>query len=138
MRNSFNQISSLKEGEVWEHNTERIKDCIERFYTNLYSEPFKHCPTLEGVEFDKISEEDQMWLERMRWFMLLIAWRMIRCPNGFPPTFIKIYWDVVGKDVKVALQAFYVNDQWYKSLSATFITLILKKKEYGDKRFLPH
>lgn len=49
-------------------------------------------------------------------------------PDGFPLKILKICWDVVGKDVTVALQAFCSKDQWCKSLSATFITLIPKRK----------
>lgn len=49
-------------------------------------------------------------------------------PDGFPPLFFKVCWDVVGKDVLVVFQAFHDKDQWCKSLSATFITLIPKTK----------
>lgn len=35
---------------------------------------------------------------------------------------------MVGKEIMAALKVFYSNDQWCKSLSATFITLIPKKR----------
>jgi len=46
--------------------------------------------------------------------------------DGFPHLFLKVCWDVVGKDLLAAFQTFHDRDQWCKSLSAT-IMLILKK-----------
>lgn len=42
--------------------------------------------------------------------------------------FLKVCWDVVGKEVMTVFEAFHRRDQWCKYLSATFITLIPKKK----------
>lgn len=49
-------------------------------------------------------------------------------PDRFPPLFFKLCWDVVGNEILAVFKVFHTQDQWCKSLSATFITLIPKKK----------
>lgn len=45
---------------------------------------------------------------------------------------------MVGKEVMAALTAFHSSDQWYKSLSATFITPIPKKKGASEIKDFHH
>lgn len=49
-------------------------------------------------------------------------------PDGFLSLFLKECNDVVEKEVMVTFEAFHGQDQWCKSLSETFISLIPKKK----------
>ena len=43
---------------------EVIAECISRFYRQLYYENVAYRPVLDDVEFSRISEEDDIWLER--------------------------------------------------------------------------
>lgn len=43
---------------------------------------------------------------------------------------------MVGRDAMVALEAFQSKDQWFKSLSVTFITLIPKNEGATEKKGL--
>lgn len=52
-------------------------------------------------------------------------------PDGFPAKFFKTYWDV-GKEVMEVFEAFYSKNQWCRSLSANFITLIVKRKDVSE------
>jgi len=59
-------------------------------------------------------------------------------PNGFPSKFLSICWEVVGKKVMEVFNEFYSKDQWCRSLSATFISLIPKNKGAAElKDFRP-
>lgn len=59
-------------------------------------------------------------------------------PDGFPTKFLKTCWDFVEKEVMEVFEAFYSKNQWSKSLSTTFITLIPKKKDASEvKDFRP-
>lgn len=49
-------------------------------------------------------------------------------PDGFPTKFYVEFYDVIGEDVMAALEEFHNNTTWCRSLSASFITLIPKKK----------
>lgn len=53
-------------------------------------------------------------------------------PNGFPTKFLKICWDVVGMEVMEVFETFCSKHQWSRSSSATFITLIPKKKDVSE------
>lgn len=58
--------------------------------------------------------------------------------DGFPTKFLKVCWEVVGKDVMAVLVDFHAKNIWCRSLSATFITLIPKKKGAAElKEFRP-
>ena len=39
-------------------------ECISRFYRQLYSENEIHRPILDDVKFERIFEENVMWLDR--------------------------------------------------------------------------
>lgn len=55
-------------------------------------------------------------------------------PDGFSTRYLKTCWDVVGKEILEVFEAFHKQDQWCRSLSVTFITLILKKKEASEAK----
>lgn len=101
---------------------------------NRYTDLMPLRPMLVGAEFDVISNEHQGWVERP--FLedeVLFALNSMEDdkaprPDGFPTKFLKICWDVMGKEVMVAFEAFHSCDQWCRSLSATFISFIPKKK----------
>lgn len=48
--------------------------------------------------------------------------------DGFPTKFLNICWDVVGKEVIEVFEAFYSKNQSSRSLSATFITMIPRRR----------
>lgn len=100
----------------------------------LYRDPIPSRLVLEGVAFDGISMEQSVWLERPfseeEVKLALNSMEEDKAPglDGFFIMFLKVCWDVVGKEAMTIFDSFHSNDQWCKSLSATFITLIPKKK----------
>lgn len=89
---------------------------------------------LEGVDFERIDEEQRCNLERP--FVedevkaTLSSLEDDKAPglDGFPLKFLKVCWDVVEREVMTVFEALHVRDQWCKFLSAIFITLISKKE----------
>jgi hypothetical protein len=51
------------EGAVFEVESE-VKEKVVQFYKSLYQEQETWRPTVDGLDFDMISEEDQAFLER--------------------------------------------------------------------------
>lgn len=90
-------------------------------------------PTLQGVEFEHISDDMSRWLERPfleeEVIFTLNSMEEYKAPDsdGFPTKIFKIFWEVVAKDIMTVFADFHSKDSWCRSLSATFITLILKK-----------
>lgn len=89
---------------------EKIKDSIEEYFMRLYTDPLPDRPKLVGIEFDRISEDQQRWLERP--FLeeeVKLALNSMKDdkgpgPDGFPTKFLQVCWDVVGGKAMVALE----------------------------------
>lgn len=141
MRNSINLIHRLKVGGDWIIDQAKIRDCIEEYYRQLYMEPFPKRPEIEGVDFDFISEDQRRWLERpfskeeVKLALNSMKDDKAPGPNGFLIKFLKVCWDVVDNEAMATLEAFHTKDQWCKSLSATFITLIPKKEGAAEIKY---
>lgn len=133
-RRSTNLINRLRVRGEWVSDQEKIRDKIESYNVNLYSDLMPYCPYLKGVEFDRIDEVQRGWLERpfseeeIKGTLNSVEDEKAPGPDRFPTLLFKWCWDVMGKDMLVVFQAFHAHDQWCRSLSATFITLIPKKK----------
>lgn len=86
------------------------------------------------IIFYRIGDVQCRWLERP--FSKEEIWLALKSmeedkapgPDGFPTKFLLACWEVVGKDVLQVFSEFHSEDAWCRSLSATFITLIPKKK----------
>lgn len=89
---------------------------------------------LNGVVFYALSEENQRWFKRpfleeeVKTALNSLEDDKAPGPDEFPIKFLKVCWDVLGKDVMATFATFHSHNQWCQSLSATFISLIPKKK----------
>jgi hypothetical protein len=67
MANSYRRNNYMErvevEGVVFEIESE-VKEKVVKFYESLYQEQETWRPTVDGLDFDMISEEDQALLER--------------------------------------------------------------------------
>ena len=57
-------------------------------------------------------------------------------PNGFPLTFWSFSWDFVKEEVMGFFRDFFLNDQFVKSLNATFLVLVPKGRTVEDLKDL--
>lgn len=116
------------------YDQEEITDAAERYYTKLYTNHFPVQPILEGAVFNRISVDQCRWRERpfTREEVLMALKDMEEDkalgPDGFLTKFLTVCWEVVENDVLDVFLEFHSKDHWCKSLSATFISLIPKKK----------
>ena len=60
----YNSISTLLINGELSTDQDVIADNIIQFYTNLYTEESGWRPTLDGIEFSRITAEETHWLER--------------------------------------------------------------------------
>lgn len=58
-------MNNLKIDNEWVYDQEWIRDVVERFYTNLYTDHFPKQSVLDGVDFDRIGDVQCQWLERL-------------------------------------------------------------------------
>lgn len=90
-------------------------------------------PSLDGVQFDALSEADRQMLERP--FSEEEVFRTLQKmsgdkesgPDGFTMLFFQLCWEVVKTDVLALFAQFYQSGQFERSLNATFVALIPKK-----------
>lgn len=120
------------------YDQELIREAVEQYYIHLYTDPFPVRPVLEGVDFDHITPDQSRGLERpfSKEEILEAIHGMVEdkapSPDGFPIKFLIACWRVVKKDILKVFLEFYSKDKWCKSLNATFISLILKKKGVAE------
>ncbi|KAK9988965.1 hypothetical protein SO802_029204 [Lithocarpus litseifolius] len=129
----FNHLRTLEvDGVIFEDEPE-VSNQIVQFYKNLYKETEGWRPFVEGLEFDRIGDEEKVWLERNfeREEILQVVSDMdgnkAPGPDGFTMAFYQQCWRVVEKDVLAVFDEFFHHCKFEKSLNATFITLIPKK-----------
>ena len=138
MANSNRRRNYMKKVEVegTVHGTvEDIRDNVVCFYESLYQEKEVWRPTVEGLDFHSIGVDDSALLERRfdreEVFTVLKDLKGDKAPgpDGFSMAFFHKCWDIVGDDVMGFFQEFYAHCKFEKSLNATFIALIPKKRD---------
>ena len=56
-------------------------------------------------------------------------------PDGFTVEFFKEAWGIIGEDISVAVQSFFIKGFLPKGLNSTILTLIPKKEEAKEMRY---
>ena len=88
-------------------------ECISRFYRKLYSENEIHRPILDDVKFERIFEENVMWLDRPfeehEVFGVISGFNRDKSPNpdGFSMAFFKFCWSILKSNIMVVLHNFH-------------------------------
>lgn len=82
----------------------------------MYSNPIPEHSTIKGIEFGTIHSDKQRWLERpFKMEEVLAAVNNLLedkepSPESFLIRFLKVCWDIVGRDAFAALEAFLSKD----------------------------
>jgi hypothetical protein len=114
-------------------NQDEIRDHIAQFYEHLYREAGYRRPYLDGIQFEAISEENALWLDRpfeeSEIETVVQGCNGDKAPglDGFSLAFFQNCWSIVRKDVLGVCQEFHEHCQFERSLNATFVSLIPKK-----------
>ena len=59
-----NQLSGVKIGDVWVEDPIRVKEGVAGFFESRYKESCRDRPTLDGVHFRSLREEDKVLLDK--------------------------------------------------------------------------
>jgi hypothetical protein len=118
------------------HETDKeIRDNVVSFYEDLYQEKESWRPLVDGLDFHSIGATESSHLERKfdrdEVFQVLKDLQGDKAPgpDGFSMAFFHKCWEVVGDDIMNFFEEFHTHCKFEKSLNATFIALIPKKKD---------
>ncbi|GKU94711.1 hypothetical protein SLEP1_g8164 [Rubroshorea leprosula] len=140
-KNEINVI--LVEGEEL-RQVEDIKQGVMKYFANLFSDEGWQRPTLEGLSFKSISEEDRSMLiepfteEEVKEAVWNCDSTKAPGPDGFTFGFIKNEWEVIKADIMVFLKDFHTNGRMVRGSNASFLVLIPKKENpQGIEEYRP-
>ncbi|MCI49844.1 reverse transcriptase, partial [Trifolium medium] len=57
-----NNLAALKDGDQWIQGVEEVKGHVKNFFENNFSKRWEHRPNLNGIQFQTLSEEDNLFL----------------------------------------------------------------------------
>lgn len=117
---------------------------MEKYYVNLFKEEFPSRPLLEGMNFDRISNQEKILLElpfseeEVRKMIFNMKGDKTPGPNGFTISFFQNCWEIVKVDLLKVFEEFHELEEFYSHLTNTFIALIPKKSNATElKDFRP-
>ena len=120
------------DGVLYEDESD-VRSQLVLFYQGLYKETEVGLPTMDGLAFACIEEDERLSLEKE--FTKEEVIQVLRemegdktpGPNGFTVAFFHKCWSVVKKDVMDFFVYFHRHSVFEQSMNASFLTLIPKK-----------
>ncbi|CAJ2667257.1 unnamed protein product [Trifolium pratense] len=132
-RRRNNQLVALRDGDKWVQGVDEIKYFVKNYFANNFTEEWRNRPTLDGLSFNSLSEEDNSSLlspfsvEEVREVVWNSDGNKCPGPNGFNFNFLKTCWDILKTDVMEFLNEFHSSASLPKAITASFLTLVPKK-----------
>jgi hypothetical protein len=136
----YNYMDKVEvDGVVFEEESE-IREKVVHFYESLYQEVETWRPTVDGLEFEMITENESAILERQ--FDKEEVLQVVKDlqgdkapgPDGFTMAFFQKCWSVLEADVMGFFDEVYHHCKFERSLNASFIALIPKKQNASNIR----
>ena len=132
LRKSRNYIKALRENDGWLVSPFEVRRKVVNYFTTHVAENRWERPKLDGVEFQRLSVEDNGILVVP--FSLVEMEAVVRdsdggknpVTDGFNFAFIKEFWYLIKNEVRIMFDQFYANEVLPKSMLAFFVTLIPK------------
>jgi hypothetical protein len=137
-RKRMNTISAINTPHGWVEGSVGVREATVSFFKNHFSSEGWTRPTLDGVEFPVLSEDDNLMLiapfscEEIEDAVKTSDGTKCPGPDGFNFAFIKEFWDIMKHEVRVMFDQFAGNDCFPKCLLSYFLTLIPKVKSPQD------
>ena len=128
-----NRISSVEVDVVLYKDEPAVLAQVAQFYQELYIETDTWRPTMDGLDFASIGEDDRLSLERefskeeVSQALAEMEGAKALGPNGFTLAFFHKCWRVVEANVIVVFNHFHRYSVFERSLNASFLTLVPKK-----------
>ncbi|GKV38004.1 hypothetical protein SLEP1_g45962 [Rubroshorea leprosula] len=140
-RNEINIISV--EGRELKQ-VDEIKQGIMEYFQKLFTDDGWSRPTLQGLTFRTISDNDRSMLtqpfteEEVKEVVWTCDSTKAPGPDGFNFGFLKAQWEVMKEDVLKFLMDFHKNGRLVRGSNASFIVLIPKKENpQGIEEYRP-
>ena len=128
-----NHIRGIKVDGVLYEDEKEVWAKVVHFYQNLYTESDTWRPSMDGLEFASIKEDEQLELERdfSKEEVVKVLQEMegdkAPGPDRFTMAFLQKCWSVVEKDVMAFFDNFHRSLEFERSLNASFLSSIPKK-----------
>ena len=129
-----NHIQGIEVNDVLYEDKEEVQSKVVHFYQSLYTESDSWHPSMDGLEFSSIGEAERLGLESdfSKEEVVKVLQEMegdkAPGPDGFTMAFFQKCWSVVEKDVIAFFDHFHRSSEFERSLNASFLSLIPKKK----------
>ena len=128
-----NHIRGIEVDGVLYEDEEEVRSTVVHFYHGLYTKSNTWRPSMDGLEFARIEEDERLALERDFSKKVVQVLQEIEGdkalgPDGFTMAFFfHKCWSVVEKDVMAFFDHFHMSLEFEQSLNASFLSLIPKK-----------
>ena len=145
MENSHRRRNSITSIRINGRNLVKeaeVKEGLVRAFQCLLSAPTNWCLPFPEIYVNSIGEDHCAKLEEMFTEEEILAAvsglndDKAPGPDGFPLAFWSFSWDFVKEEVMGFFKEFYQNDQFVKSLNATFLVLVPKGRTVVDLKDL--
>jgi hypothetical protein len=127
-----NAILALKVGDNWLESPPLVRSAVEEFFANHFLSPVMVRPRLDGVNFPRLTEDDNLGLtapfslEEIELVVKESDGNKSPGPDGFNFNFVKDSWDLLKGDIRILFDQFHGNECLPKSFLSYFVTLIPK------------
>uniref|UniRef100_A0A2N9J2H5 Reverse transcriptase domain-containing protein n=1 Tax=Fagus sylvatica TaxID=28930 RepID=A0A2N9J2H5_FAGSY len=127
------------DGVVYGEET-KVREKVVHFYKSLYQEHESWRPTIDGLEFSRITAEEKDLLEHN--FEKEEVLQVVKdlqgdkapSPDGFTMAFFQKCWSVIEDDVMGFFDEVHTHCKFERSLNTSFIALIPKKQNATNIR----
>ena len=129
-----NHIWGIEVDGVLYEDEEEVRSKMVNFYQRLYTESDSWRPSTDRLEFARIEEVERLELEGdfSKEEVVKVLYEMegdkAPGPDGFTMAFFQKCWSVVEIDVMAFFDHFHRSSEFERSLNASFLALIPKKK----------
>jgi len=138
-----NQLHGVSINGKWCDDKDVVKDKVCEFFEDRFARNDACQVRLDNVRFSSISDSDNDLLigdffeEEIRTKVWSCDNSKSRSPDGFNFGFLKFCWNILKKDVVLAVKEFAVNGHWPRGSNASFLCLIPKvenPQQFGEFR----
>lgn len=117
---------------IWVDTPSEVRREVVEYFKKQVENDRRERPTLDGVPFASLSEEDNRDL--ILPFSLVKIEKVVKSsdgnkssdPDGFNFSFFKEFWYLLKHEVRIMFDQFYANEKLPKSFLSYFVTLIPK------------
>ena len=131
-RRTYNAIPGILIDEVWVQQPNIVKNVAVNFFLNRFTEQNYSRPTLDGVQFNSITQRQREELtapfshQEIKEAVWSCGGDKCPRPDGFNFNFIKEFWDVLKPDFRRFVDDFYAHGNFPRGSNASFLALIPK------------